>query len=118
MEVRNRDLRIYPLYPFNTHFVKFGGFRLARDADGIGGDFVAYFKDVRVVYDKAVLDTDRDIDDEVLWEIIYTRETAKKVFEMSRFGEKQVLRYLDTQRQAREFNFDDIRRQAQEEEQQ
>jgi hypothetical protein len=116
-EVRNRDLRIYPLYPFNTPFIKFGGFRLDRDADGIGGDFVTYFKDVRVVYDKAVLDTDRDIDDEALWEIIYTRETAKKVFEMSRFGEKQVLRYLDTQRQAKELNFDDTRRQAAQEQQ-
>jgi hypothetical protein len=112
MEVRNRDLRVYPLYPVNTPFVKFGGFRLDRDADKIGGDFVSYFKDVRVVYDQAVLETDRDIEDEDLWRIIYTRETAKKVFEMSRFGEKQVLRYLDTQRQATEFNFDDPRRQA------
>jgi hypothetical protein len=110
MDVRNRDLRLYPLYPTNTPFVKFGGFRIDRDADQIGGDFVAYFKDVRIVYDKAVLDTDRDIDDENLWRIIETRETAKKVFEMSRFGEKQILRYLDAQKQAREFNFDDPRR--------
>jgi hypothetical protein len=114
MDVRNRDLRLYPLYPINTPFVKFGGFRIDRDADRIGGDFVAYFKDVRIVYDKAVLDTDRDIDDENLWRIIETRETAKKVFEMSRFGEKQILRYLDAQKQATEFNFDDPRRAAQE----
>jgi hypothetical protein len=113
MEVRNRDLRIYPLYPVNTPFIKFGGFRLDRDADRIGGDFVTYFKDVRLVYDQAVLETDRDIEDEELWKIIYTRETAKKVFEMSRFGEKQVLRYLDVQRQATELNFNDPRREEQ-----
>ncbi|MDR1862444.1 MAG: flagellar filament outer layer protein FlaA [Treponema sp.] len=116
-EVRNRDLRIYPLYPVNTPFLKFGGFRIDRDADRIGGDFVAYFKDVRIVYDKAVLDTDRDIDDEELWQIITERETAKKVFEMDRFGEKQVLRYLDSQRQAQELNFSDPRRAQQEEQQ-
>jgi hypothetical protein len=113
MDVRNRDLRLYPLYPMNTPFVKFGGFRIDRDADRVGGDFVAYFKDVRIVYDKAVLDTDRDIDDEGLWNIIQDRETAKKVFEMSRFGEKQILRYLDAQKQASEFNFNDPRREQQ-----
>ena len=60
-EVRNRDLRLVPLYPFHQPFVRFGGFRLDRDADHIGGDFVTYFKDVKLIFDKAVLDTDRDI---------------------------------------------------------
>ena len=102
MEVRNRDLRLYPLYPTNTPFVKFGGFRLDRDADKVGGDFVAYFKDVKIIYDKAVLETDRDIDDEAIWGIINTRETEKKIFEMERFGQMQILRYLDMQKQAKE----------------
>jgi hypothetical protein len=118
MEVRNRDLRLYPLYPINTPFVKFGGFRLDRDADRVGGDFVAYFRDVRIVYDKAVLDTDRDIDDEALWNIIRDREEAKKAFEMSRFGQKQILRYLDEQKQAKEYNFNDPRRLQEQQEQQ
>ncbi|MCL2130260.1 MAG: flagellar filament outer layer protein FlaA [Treponema sp.] len=108
MEVRNRDLRLYPLYPTNTPFVKFGGLRLDRDADKEGGDFVAYFKDVKIIYDKAVLDSDRDIDDESIWSIINDRETAKKIFEMERFGQNQVLRYLDAQKQASEA-FDPLR---------
>jgi len=108
MEVRNRDLRLYPLYPTNTPFVKFGGLRLDRDADKIGGDFVAYFKDVKIIYDKAMLDTDRDIDDEGIWNIINDRETAKKIFEMERFGQNQVLRFLDHQKQAKE-EFDPLR---------
>jgi len=107
MEVRNRDLRLYPLYPTNTPFVKFGGFRLDRDADKDGGDFVAYFKDVKIIYDKAMLDTDRDINDEEIWGIINDRETAKKVFEMERFGKNQILQYLDSQKQAKE-NFDPL----------
>ncbi|MDR1565877.1 MAG: flagellar filament outer layer protein FlaA [Treponema sp.] len=105
MDVRNRELRIYPIYPTSTPFVKFAGFRLDRDADQEGGDFVAYFKDVKLIYDKAVLDTDRDIDDEGLWGIIRDRETAKKVFEMERFGHNQILRYLEAQKQATEGAF-------------
>jgi hypothetical protein len=104
-EVRNRELRLYPLYPFSTPFVKFGGFLVQRDKDQMGGDFIVYFKDVKIIYDKAVLDTDRDIDDENLWGIIRDREEAKKAFEMERFGHNQVLRYLDLQRQATENEF-------------
>jgi len=109
MEVRNRDLRLYPLYPTSTPFVKFGGLRLDRDADHDGGDFVAYFKDVKLIYDKAVLDTDRDINDEAIWGIINDRETSKKIFEMERFGQDQILRYLELQKQAKE-NFDPLRK--------
>jgi len=105
-EVRNRDIRLYPLYPTSTPFIKFGGFLIQRDAARQGGDFITYFKDVRVIFDKAVLDVDRDIDDEALWHIILDRETARKVWEMERFGQNQVLRYLEQQKQATELPFD------------
>ncbi|MDR1178352.1 MAG: flagellar filament outer layer protein FlaA [Spirochaetaceae bacterium] len=103
--VRNRELRIYPLYPTTTPFIKFNGFLIQRDAAREGGDFVGYIKDVKVIYDKAVLDTDRDIDDEAIWNIIRDRETDKKRWEMSRFGAQQVLRYLESQKQATETEF-------------
>jgi hypothetical protein len=105
VQVRNRELRLYPLYPTSTPFVKFGGFLIKRDADKEGGDFITYFRDVKIIYDKAVLDTDRDIDDEALWRIIQTREEAKKKWEMSRFGQQQILRYLESQKQATESDF-------------
>jgi hypothetical protein len=104
-QVRNRELRLYPLYPTSTPFVKFGGFLIKRDADKAGGDFITYIRDVKLIYDKAILDTDRDIDDEGLWRIIQTREDAKKQWEMSRFGEQQILRYLESQKQATEKDF-------------
>jgi hypothetical protein len=104
-EVRNRDLRLYPLYPTSTPFIKFGGFEIKRDAAKDGGDFITYFKDVKVIYDKAVLDTERDIEDEALWSIIRDRENARKSWEMERFGHTQILRYLDSQKQAREADF-------------
>ena len=104
-EVRKRDLRLYPLYPTSTPFVKFAGFEIRRDSAREGGDFISYFKDVKIIYDKATLDSERDIDDEVLWSIIQTRENARKSWEMERFGHNQVLRYLDAQKQATETEF-------------
>jgi len=112
-EVRNRDIRLYPLYPASTPFVKFGGFLLQRDAAHDGGDFIVYFKDVKIIYDKAVLDTERDIDDEALWKIILDRETARKTWEMERFGQTQVLRYLELQKQATEPPFGSAEREQQ-----
>jgi hypothetical protein len=104
-EVRNRDLRLMPLYPENAPFVKFAGFEIKRDASRVGGDFITYFKDVKLIYDKAVLDQERDIDDESVWGIIQDRETARKIWEMERFGQAQVLRYIDGQKQATETDF-------------
>ncbi|MDR2786670.1 MAG: flagellar filament outer layer protein FlaA [Treponema sp.] len=104
-EVRNRELRLYPLYPTSTPFVKFGGFLIKRGAGEAGGDFIGYFKDVKIIYDKAVLDTERDINDEAEWRIIETREDAKKRFEVQRFGNNQVERYLETQKKATEDSF-------------
>jgi hypothetical protein len=104
-EVRNRDLRIVPLYPFNTPFIKFAGFLIQRDAARDGGDFVTYFKDVAIIYDMAVLDTEKDINDEAIWNIIQVREEARKTWEMERFGQNQVLRYLEQAKQATELPF-------------
>ncbi|MDR2575733.1 MAG: flagellar filament outer layer protein FlaA [Treponema sp.] len=104
-EVRNRDLRLYPLYPDSMPFIKFAGFEVKRDASQIGGDFITSFKDVKVIYDKAVLDTDRDIDDEALWQIINARETARKLWQMERFGQMQLIRSLDFRKQATESTF-------------
>jgi len=104
-QVRNRDLRLYPLYPDTMPFVKFAGFELKRDGSRTGGDFITYFKDVKVIYDKAVLDTDRDIDDEALWKIIEARETARRLWQMERFGQNQVIRFIDRQKQATESTF-------------
>jgi hypothetical protein len=112
-EVRNRDIRIYPLYPTSTPFIKFGGFLIQRDAAKEGGDFVTYFKDVKVIYDLAVLDQDRDIEDEAVWNIIYDRETARKVWEMEKFGQNQVLRYMEGVKQASELPFNSPDREQQ-----
>jgi len=104
-EIRNREIRVYPIYPRGLPFVKFTGFQITRDANHIGGDYIGYFKDVRIIYDKALLTSDRDIADEDLWGIIGKKEKARQAAEMSQFGEKQVNRYLERVKQATEDEF-------------
>ena len=104
-EIRNREIRVYPIYPRGLPFVKFTGFQITRDANHIGGDFIGYFKDVSIIYDKALLTSDRDIADEDLWGIINKKEAARQADEMSRFGNKQVNRFLERSKQATEDRF-------------
>ena len=104
-EIRNREIRVYPIYPRGTPFVKFAGFEVTRDASHIGGDFIGYFKDVKIIYDKAILTSDRDIADEDLWGIIGKKESDRQAAEMSKFGNKQVNRYLEKSKLATEEDF-------------
>jgi hypothetical protein len=98
IEVRNRDLRAFPLYPKSSPVVKLIGIRIYRDSLHEGDDFIGYVKDVSIVFDKAVLDTGRDINDEEVWGILQKREEARRNAEMRRLGNIQVLRYLETQK--------------------
>jgi len=104
-DVRNRELRVFPLYPKTTPLVKFDGFIVTRDAASEGGDFVAYVKDVKILYDKAILEPVRDIDDEALWGIVGKKETERKNLESKRFGSQQVLRYLEKMKQESKTDF-------------
>ena len=104
-EIRNREIRVYPIYPRGLPFVKFRGFQITRDAAHIGGDFIGYFKDVKVIFDKAILTSDRDIADEDIWGIITKKEDARQNAEMLRFGNKQVNRYLEKAKLATESDF-------------
>jgi hypothetical protein len=104
-DVRNRELRVFPLYPKSVPFVKFDGFIITRDAASDGGDFVAYFKDVKILYDKAVLDSALDIDDEAVWGIVGQKEADRKLSEARLFGHEQVLRYLERMKQETNSEF-------------
>jgi len=105
-DVRNRELRVFPLYPKTTPLIKFDGFVITRDAAHDGGDFVAYVKDVKILYDKAVLEPVQDIDDESIWGIVSKKETERKSIESKRFGAQQVLRYLEKTKQTSDWSAD------------
>ncbi len=97
-DVRQRDLRPAPLYPNLAPMRKLVGIRIYRDAEMTGGDFITYIKDINVTFDRAVLELERDIDDEAVWGILQQREAARRRAEMQRVGNVQVLRYLEQQR--------------------
>ena len=104
-EIRTREIRVYPIYPRGIPSVKFSGFQITRDAAHVGGDFIGYFKDVSIIYDKALLTTSRDIADEDLWGIIGKQEKNRQNAEMEKFGNKQVNRYLERAKLAQEDEF-------------
>ncbi|GMO29147.1 MAG: flagellar filament outer layer protein FlaA [Termitinemataceae bacterium] len=104
-EVRARDLRIFPLYPSYEPFIRFVGFRVKRDALKDGGDFVTYFKDVTVIYDRARMEQETDIDDESEWDIIKERYADRQKIEMREFGKDQVYRFLESEKMAPETDF-------------
>jgi hypothetical protein len=104
-DVRNRELRVFPLYPNSTPMVKFDGFIITRDAAHQGGDFVGYVKDVKILYDQAVIDTGRDIDDEAIWGIVGKKEAERKNIESKAFGSQQVLRFLEKTKQESKTDF-------------
>lgn len=94
-DVRDRELKVYPLYPNSAPYLKLSHFKIYKDASMVGGDFIGYIKDLSVVFDKAVLTIERDIDDEGTWGILQSREEARRNAELRRLGNIQVLRYLE-----------------------
>ena len=94
-DVRNRELHSYPLYPNSFPMLKLEAFRIYKDSTVAGSDFVGYIKDVSIVYDKAILSIDRDINDEEIWGILNERESQRRNLEMKRLGSIQVQRMLE-----------------------
>ncbi|RKX93467.1 MAG: flagellar protein [Spirochaetes bacterium] len=94
-EVRNRELKKYPLYPRTTPMRKLMGFVIYKDASQDGGDVITYIKDVKLTYDLAILPGVDDIDNEALWGILDARESSRRNAEWRKLGEVQVLRALE-----------------------
>jgi hypothetical protein len=60
-DVKQRDIVRKPLYPETMPSIKFDNVTIYRLGSNIGGDFVVYLKDVQMVYDLAILETERDM---------------------------------------------------------
>ncbi|MGA2975764.1 MAG: flagellar filament outer layer protein FlaA [Spirochaetia bacterium] len=97
-DVRNRELKKYPLYPKGEPYLKLVGIIVYRDAAQEGGDFVTYIKGVTITYDKAIIEAQRDINDEAIWGILQQRNEARRLAELKRLGNVQVLRFLEQQK--------------------
>ncbi|MFP4383083.1 MAG: flagellar filament outer layer protein FlaA [Spirochaetia bacterium] len=101
-DVRQRALRMYPIYPKSSPMRKLVGIRIYRDAMHEGGDFIAYVKDINITYDQAILPGESDIDHENLWQILTAREQARRKAELERLGQIQVLRTLEQKKMHQE----------------
>jgi hypothetical protein len=97
-DVRNREVRKFPLYPKGMPYLKLLGIVIYRDAAQEGGDLVTYIHNISITYDKAIIETDRDINDEAIWGILQQRNEARKLAELKRLGNIQVLRFLEQQK--------------------
>lgn len=95
VDVRNREVKKYPLYPKSEPFRKLAGMIVYRDAAQEGGDIIVYVKDISLTYDKAILEPVRDINHEAIWGILSARQEARRRAELRRVGNKQVERYLE-----------------------
>lgn len=104
-DVRAREIRLYPVYPVSLPSVAFKGFLITRDAAHDGGPFVGYFKDVKIIYDKAVLETVRDFAHEDIWGIQAQRTEEARRLEVKRFGQRQVLNFIEIEKLATEDGF-------------
>ena len=82
--------------------MKLIGLILYRDSMQEGGDLVTYVKDIEITYDLALLDTQRDINDEAIWGILTARQEARKRAELRRVGDMQVLRSLEKEKMHKE----------------
>jgi hypothetical protein len=105
-EVRNRELKVLPLYPRSIPYVKLVGIRIHRDGANEGGDFVTYIRDINVIYDQARVGGESDLDDESLWNIIAERQRTARQAEIKNLGAQQVLRNLEKKKLATETGFD------------
>ena len=62
---------------------------------------------MRIIYDRAELEFDRDINDENTWNIIEDREAERAKIEAKDFGKDQIFRYLEERKKATEVQFTD-----------
>jgi len=98
-DVRNREIKKYPLYPRSVPYLKFVGFIIYRDASNLGGDFITYFKDVKLTYDLAIKELENpQIDDESVWGILEERNVKRREAEYKRLGARQVLELIEREK--------------------
>ena len=102
-DAANRDLYIVPLYPRSTPLIKLDGFRIYRQGDQYGGDFVTYIKDVIITYDEATLEREElPIIHEEAWGILQEKTIQAKERELKKIGHTQVLRFLEKKKMHKE----------------
>ncbi len=104
-QVGQRELESAPLYPYeisDNQTLRLDRIIFIRDAlfPDIT-DFIAYIRDIRVVFDTATIESLVDINDEGTWGILYDRQVARGIEETNALGARKILEVLDEEKRDR-----------------
>ncbi len=102
--IQDRVLQRIALYPRSYPYIAFDSFIVYKPETENGGDFVIYFKDVDVEYDRAIIREELDIDDEAAWGILQAERLKKRVSDLKNIGEKIYLYKQELKRQGAATN--------------
>lgn len=89
---RDRDPEKLPLYPQAYPFVKFDSLVIYKPTTDDGGNFVTYFKDVKINFERAVLEEEEYIDHEDVWNILSDEQMERRITELKEISEEVYLR--------------------------
>jgi hypothetical protein len=102
--IQDRNLQRLPLYPKSYPFIAFDSYIVYKPETENGGDFVVYFKDIEVEFDRAIIREELDIDDEPIWGILQKERLGKRVNDLKNIGEKLYLLKQEQKRQIASTN--------------
>ncbi|MBN2651907.1 MAG: hypothetical protein JXR63_05940 [Spirochaetales bacterium] len=97
-EAYNRDVNFGPVYPQSIPYWKLHSVRIRKNAQFPGGNFIGYIKDIKVVYDQAVVAPYRNIDDEEVWQIREEEGMFNTEFELRKLARQRVKLFLEENR--------------------
>jgi len=87
--IRDRILIRKPMYPKDLPYFRFRSLVIYRQMDQIGGDFIVYFRNIRMVFEKHTSKPlTADIDDEKVWKIMQKKAKSIMDKEQKRLADK------------------------------
>ncbi|NPV01295.1 MAG: hypothetical protein HPY53_07925 [Brevinematales bacterium] len=101
-DIRDRILQRIPLYPLSYPYVKFDSYVVYKPETDNGGDFIIYFKDVKLAFDRAIVRESLDIEDEKWWGILAQKTLDQKLYELKTIGEQLHLMKQEQMRMSNE----------------
>lgn len=95
-DIRDRVQNTDPFYPTRFPYARFDGFRIVKDINYTGGDFVVYFDSVSAIYDLArPVKSGDTIDDETVWGIEQALHDAVGSSNFENIGKLETLKYFE-----------------------
>lgn len=90
-QIQDRVLQRLALYPKSYPFIAFDSYVVYKPEQENGGNFVIYFKDIEMEFDRAIIREELDIDDESIWGILQKERLQQRVRDLKDIGEKLYL---------------------------